>query len=113
MKEPFKVYVGVVATETTEGRGRTRPYGYYCTREDAIRAVKGKSAWGSDGYVREAWAITLEEEGEETTYLLGEVIDITVPEGDEEKKRALKARALKASALSKLSPEERAALGLK
>lgn len=104
VNQPFPVYIGMVVSDDE----RTRyPIGYYTSRAIATSAVKGKSTWGTDGSVKEGLAVVLNDG---CTYLIEE-IDVTSvdPKAEEEMKK----EALKAKALSKLSPEERAALGLK
>lgn len=104
MNQPFPVYIGVVVADDERTSHR---FGYYTSHAIATSAVKGRSAWGTDGSVKEGLAVVLNDG---CTYLI-EKIDVTSvdPKAEEEMRK----EALKAKALSKLSPEERAALGLK
>lgn len=102
VSQPFPIYIGVVVAEDERTRYR---FGYYASHAIATSAVKGKSVWGTDGSVKEGLAVVLNDG---CTYLIEEIDVISVdPKVEEEMKK----EALKAKALSKLSPEERAALG--
>ncbi len=84
--------------DQTEGRGGTRVIGYSRLRSEAAEMAKGQGAMGTPGQVHAVQAVFFDGGG---VYVLGPRLDV---DWSREK--------LKASALAKLTPEERKALGL-
>lgn len=78
--------------------------GYYSTKQQAESAAKGKGWYGGNGWVSEATAVVINDE----TYILASPHAIDL----DGIKKALIDR-LRLEALSKLTPEEIAALGVK
>lgn len=90
------------AYETIDDRGSLgRCLGYFSAEIAAIAAIKKKGWYGGDGVTQELSAITVDGK----TYLLAERNPIKVDSSKEE------VDALRKSALAKLLPKERKALG--
>lgn len=97
------VYYVVSNTDTTEGRGASVVIGRYIDNNEAINAAKGKGVFGTDAKVESSFHPMIRVG--KKLYLLGaEVTPLTT---EEEKRQALREQAL-----SKLSEEEKEALGV-
>lgn len=110
--EPTSALIGMRFTvaytvkETVDDRGRTGDLiGVFFSAEEADKAAKGKGWYGGQGEVRER-AVLMDESG--SVYILESAAPITpgvnLPEEHKAKVRA---------ALDKLTPEDRALLGIK
>lgn len=97
------LYVVVLNTDTTEGRGRAY-YQYYTCREVAEAAAKGAGTFGSDAPVRTSREVVVEIEGVDGPefFRLGQEICATYEDP----------REVRARAISKLTDAERKALGV-
>ena len=109
------VYIGLVNTDSCEGKGRDHLYGDYVftSRKAAQDSVKGKDVMGSNGHVVESRVI-YGEDGK--FYLLSEmygggkqikVSDVSLQEIEAQRLEVA------SNALKKLTPKEIEALGLK
>lgn len=105
----FDVYKATASQD--ERGGRETLVGYYRNTVDARSDVKGQGFWGSDGSVESLprTAVTVKIDGKELTFLVDSAI--TVYNETREERNARKEK-LKMSGLSKLTMEERVALGL-
>ncbi len=97
------LYKATTNSDTTEGRGGTILIGYFVSKGVAEKAAKGRGVMGYDGQVDfvKCKVVTKNDTGESWT--VGEKISILYEDPAE----------VRARALSKLTQEERAALGLK
>ena len=105
----FNVYK---ATVHHDDRGnKTSVMGYYTSIIDAKADVKGQSYCGADGYVDNLpiRVIRVNVDGKEMIFPLDSAITVFTENRDV---RTAISKALKASAISKLTKEEREALGL-
>lgn len=104
-----KVYVGRVSTDERFGYS---VYGYYDSYSTALDDVKGKGWWGSDGSVDSTpvnAVIFTDENGNEFSFVEKSMINI---KSETEAQREYRKKALRQSAISKLTIEERKAIGL-
>jgi hypothetical protein len=103
MSNIFKIYAA--HGDSGFDRGGLGPIiGFFSSRIDAEKFAKGKGYYGSNGTVRERFAIIQDDQ----VYLLDREDPI-----DLDRKKELKTEELKNQALSKLTEEERKALNLK
>lgn len=99
MSTPFKIYIGQI---TQDERGPYVNSSYHSTYAAAEKSIKGTSWYGGDGNLKEGLAVTLPNG---KTYLIEEI--------DLDNEAAQKKAALRKQALTKLTDEERTALGIK
>lgn len=102
------VYVARVSPDDR----RSEVYGYYDSYFKAEESVAGKSWYGSNGTVdrQPVKALTLTfEDGSEISFLKKDAFEIRT---ETEAERIARLEKVKQSALSKLNPEEKRALGL-
>lgn len=105
----FSVYK---ATVHHDDRGnKTSVMGYYTSIIDAKSDVKGQSYYGADGSVENLpiEVIRVNVDGKEMIFPLNAAITVFT---EDRMAREARQKALKASAISKLTKEEREALGL-
>ncbi len=95
------VYEATTNSDSDEGRGSTVTLGWFLTLEDAQKCAKGKGVWGADGRV-----VTHHKE----VALCGEKVFLL---GSEVQKTYQDPKKIRDQALSKLTEEEKEALGLK
>lgn len=107
MSQPIPIPVFRVREVTSEYGGLGRLIGIFSTQENADAAAKGQGWWGSDGNIEPLFAIPDEAHPGRFFILIqadSVQLDLNLPQIEAE---------LKAGALAKLSPEEKAVLGLK
>lgn len=96
------VYSVVTNTDLTEGRGGRTTIGYYLEQSAATRGAQGQGVMGSDALVQSAKRSVVQFESGDM-FLLGKELRIEPPEDP---------AVVRKRALDKLTPEERAALGV-
>lgn len=72
-EELFKVYVGKVNSDQTEGRGGMRDHSVWATPEAAYAAIKGEGVMGvgdGDVHVRGYWTCDADDTGEKCDAIL-------------------------------------------
>lgn len=101
--ESITLYEVKTNTDLTEGRGHEITLGWFLDPRVAARAGKGRYVMGSDCPAPKARWREVVKFADGRMFLLGDPVDVRVTSTED----------LRASGLAKLTPEEKAALGLK
>lgn len=96
VKETKQVYVAYTNTDCTEGRGYDVPIAVCEMEETAKRMAKGKYLQGSDGPVRSATCIKLDQ----LWYAPMSIVRVIAPSDDDRKKQ--KAEAARKQVIEKM-----------